>query len=136
MMTPSKKLYYAVEAVVYIAYNAKARPVSSREIARQQGLPPRYLEQILQKLVHGGVLKGVRGPGGGYMPVDMATSLKCICGLINDEPPIETLPPTTSIGDSIIKPLWQSLNETLEDVLQGVTIADLCRRAEDSGINS
>ena len=62
-----KKLYYAVEAVLYIAYNAGNGPISSRDIAEKQGLPPRYLEQLMQRLVHGGVLRGVRGPHGGYM---------------------------------------------------------------------
>ena len=40
--------------------------MQSQDIARRLGLPRRYLEQVLQQLVRAGVLKGVRGPRGGY----------------------------------------------------------------------
>ena len=67
MISPSRKLFYVVEAVVTIAYNAGQGAVSSREIAKSQGLPPRYLEQLMQRLVRSGLLRGMRGPHGGYV---------------------------------------------------------------------
>ena len=45
---------------------AAPTPVQSGEITRRQGIPRRYLEQVLQQLVRDGVLAGVRGPRGGY----------------------------------------------------------------------
>src|SRR5690606_4413029 len=67
MFELSKRLTAAMEAVLYIAYNSGTRPISSRQLAEYQGVKTRYLEQILQKLVHGGLLRGVRGPYGGYL---------------------------------------------------------------------
>ncbi len=67
MLVPSKKLFYAVEAVLFIAYNGKTGPIAGSEVAAQQGLPARYLEPLMQKLVKAGILKGVRGPQGGYI---------------------------------------------------------------------
>ena len=66
MMRLSKKTLLALEAVVDVAYNARPDPVQSKEITRRQGIPQRYLEQVMQQLVREGVLKGVRGPRGGY----------------------------------------------------------------------
>ena len=66
MLKPSKKLALALEAVVDVAYHGGSEPVQSQDIARRLGLPRRYLEQVLQQLVRAGVLKGVRGPRGGY----------------------------------------------------------------------
>ena len=66
MLRPSKKLALALEAVVDVAYHGGAEPVQSQDIARRLVLPRRYLEQVLQQLVRAGVLKGVRGPKGGY----------------------------------------------------------------------
>ena len=66
MLRISKKLMFAIEAVLDIAYNAGSEPVQSGEITRRQGIPKRYLEQVLQQLVRAGVLAGVRGPRGGY----------------------------------------------------------------------
>src|SRR5262245_3303374 len=66
MLRLPRKMMYALEAVVDIAYNARPEPVQSKEITRRQGIPQRYLEQVMQQLVHAGILKGVRGPRGGY----------------------------------------------------------------------
>ena len=51
MLRLSKKMLFAIEAVLDIAYNAGALPVQSGEITRRQGIPRRYLEQVLQQLV-------------------------------------------------------------------------------------
>ena len=59
MLTPSKKIYYAIEAVLFIAYNAKATPISGTQVAEAQGLPTRYLEPIMQRLVRAGILVGM-----------------------------------------------------------------------------
>ena len=66
MLRLSRKTVLSLEAVLDIAYNARPDPVQSRDITERQGIPNRYLEQVLQRLVRAGVLKGVRGPRGGY----------------------------------------------------------------------
>ncbi len=66
MLRLSKKLLFAIEAVVDIAYHAGPGPVRSIDISRRQGIPRRYLEQVLQQLVRNGILAGQRGPRGGY----------------------------------------------------------------------
>ena len=40
--------------------------MAAKELATRHRLSPRYLEPVLQALVHHGILKGVRGPRGGY----------------------------------------------------------------------
>ncbi len=67
MLKLSRKTLYALEAVVDIAYNARSEPVQSKEITERQDIPQRYLEQVMQLLVRAGILKGVRGPRGGYL---------------------------------------------------------------------
>ena len=62
----SKKETAAVEAVLDIALNGGGGLVQSSDITARQGIPPRYLEPILQKLGRADILVGVRGPGGGY----------------------------------------------------------------------
>ena len=53
-------------ATLDVAIHARARPVSSKELAARHDLPPRRLETLLQSLVRAGILKSVRGPAGGY----------------------------------------------------------------------
>ena len=56
----------AIAAVIDIAINARGRPVAAKSLATRHRLPPRHLEPVLQALVRHGILKGTRGPRGGY----------------------------------------------------------------------
>lgn len=61
-----RKGILAIAAVIDIALNARGRPVAAKALATRHSLPPRHLEPVLQALVRHGILKGVRGPRGGY----------------------------------------------------------------------
>lgn len=62
-----KKFYLALDALTYIATAAGERPVGAKELTQYLSTPPRYLEPILQGLVHNDILKSTRGPRGGYL---------------------------------------------------------------------
>ncbi|NBQ40628.1 MAG: transcriptional regulator, partial [Alphaproteobacteria bacterium] len=62
----SRRSLLAIAAVVDIAIHARPDPVAAKHLAERHQLPPRHLETILQALVRAGILKGVRGPKGGY----------------------------------------------------------------------
>jgi Rrf2 family iron-sulfur cluster assembly transcriptional regulator len=62
----SRKGLLAIAAVIDVALHAQGRPISAKTLAARHGLPPRHLESVLQALVRDGILKGIRGPRGGY----------------------------------------------------------------------
>ena len=62
----SRKGILAIAAVIDVAVNGRHRPVSAKALAARHNLPPRHLEPVLQALVHDGILRGIRGPHGGY----------------------------------------------------------------------
>lgn len=64
-LLPHKGLL-AIAAVIDVALNARNQPVAAKALAHRHRLPPRHLEPVLQALVRQGVLKGIRGPRGGY----------------------------------------------------------------------
>jgi Rrf2 family protein len=64
-LLPRKGLL-AIAAVIDVALHARGQPVAAKALATRHRLPPRHLEPVLQALVRQGVLKGVRGPRGGY----------------------------------------------------------------------
>ena len=66
MSLVSRKGVLAIAAVIDVALNARSRPVSAKALAARHRLPPRHLEPVLQALVRDGILKGIRGPHGGY----------------------------------------------------------------------
>jgi Rrf2 family protein len=61
-----RKGLLAIAAVVEVALQTDGRPISAKTLATRHGLPPRHLELVLQSLVRDGILKGIRGPHGGY----------------------------------------------------------------------
>src|SRR3954463_8544920 len=62
----SRKGILAIAAVIDVALYSGNRPVSAKALAARHGLPPRHLEPVLQALVRDDILRGVRGPHGGY----------------------------------------------------------------------
>ncbi len=140
MLRLSKKMLFALEAVVDIAYNAGSDPVQSKEITRRQGIPQRYLEQVMQRLVHAGVLKGVRGPRGGYRlarerrRVTVGQVARVVFDMEDDSD--VDYPSESPLGQKVIAPLWQKLHDDVMEKLDAVSIDDLCRKANDEGIKS
>ena len=130
-----KKTLYALDAVVDIAYNARPDPVQSKDITDRQGIPSRYLEQAMQQLVRAGILKGVRGPRGGYTlarerrRISVAEIVRIIAA--EDE---EQDQGGSALGQEIIRPFWSEIQDEIMERLETVTLEDLCRRAQDAGI--
>src|ERR1044072_7971527 len=62
----SRKGLLAIAAVIDVALHGRGRPVSAKALAARHSLPARHLEPVLQALVRIGILKGIRGPRGGY----------------------------------------------------------------------
>lgn len=135
MITPSKKLLSTMEAIAFIAYNSGGAPVSSKEIAGAQGHNSRYLEQILQRLVRAGILRGVRGPRGGYLLARerRRISLGEICEVLLEESQESELC-NTPLGNKIIEPVWAEATQSVIVHLKEITLDDLCHNAQQNGI--
>jgi Rrf2 family iron-sulfur cluster assembly transcriptional regulator len=139
MLRLSKKLLFAIEAVLDIAYNAGTLPVQSGEITRRQGIPRRYLEQVLQQLVRARVLSGVRGPRGGYRlarerrRITMGEIVRVVRSLDAGEDPLED-DAGAELGHKVVRPVWLELQDKVMTELDRITIEDLCARAHKAGI--
>lgn len=141
MLRPSKKMLFAIEAVLDIAYHAGGEPVQSREITRRQGIPRRYLEQTLQQLVRAGILVGVRGPRGGYRlarerrRISVGEIVRVVRALETVEDAAEDSP-ASALGRQVIRPMWGDLGEEIMSRLDGISIDELCMRAYRDGVPS
>ncbi len=136
MVRLSKKTLLALEAVLDVAVNARPDPVQSKDITRRQGIPQRYLEQVMQQLVHANILKGVRGPKGGYRlarerrRISMGDIVRIVGAMeLADEP--RDAP--SILGEKVIGPIWDGVQSEMMEKLDAVTIEDLCRRAAETG---
>ncbi|RMD63676.1 MAG: Rrf2 family transcriptional regulator [Alphaproteobacteria bacterium] len=141
MLRLSKKLLFAIEAVVDIAYHASAGPVRSSDISRRQGIPRRYLEQVLQHLVHKGILAGQRGPRGGYRlarerrRITIGEIIRVVRELEGAGDPV-TETESSELGMRVVRPIWVEMQNEMMRRFDETTIEELCNRARALGIKS
>ena len=139
MIRLTKKLLFAIEAVLDIAYNGGAAPVRSAEITEREGIPRRYLEPVLQELVHAKILIGIRGPSGGYRlarerrQISLGDIVRIVRGLETGEDPI-TAPAGSPLGHRVVRPIWLELQDETMRRLDALTLDELCSRADRAGI--
>ncbi len=132
MSVLSRKALLALEAVIDVAQHARPDPVQARDITERQKVPQRYLEQIMQALVRADILRGVRGPRGGYRLARERRRITAgeIVAVINALEQQEEKPAVRShLGQLTLTPLCDRLVDMVQAELSTITIEDLCRDA-------
>jgi Rrf2 family transcriptional regulator, iron-sulfur cluster assembly transcription factor len=135
-MRLSTKGRYAVMAMVDLAKHSEGSPIALAEIAERQEISLSYLEQLFAKLRVAGLVKSVRGPGGGYLlghPADETRIADVILAV--DEPIRATrCAPGAPMGcrgsksRCLTHDLWEELGNQIHLYLSSVTLADVCER--------
>ncbi len=129
----STKGRYAVMAMVDLAANSEGKPVSLAEIAERQEISLSYLEQLFGKLRRGGLVKSVRGPGGGYLLSRSTgeTRISDIVVAVDEGLRATRCTPGTSLGcrsDSgrcLTHDLWEELGNRIYLFLSSVSLEDV-----------
>ncbi|MDB5532190.1 MAG: Rrf2 family transcriptional regulator [Hyphomicrobiales bacterium] len=138
MILLSRRAVLAIAAVVDIALHARPQPVAAKALAGRHQLPPRHLETLLQSLVHANILKGVRGPRGGY---ELARERRRIsAGEIvraamteTHDYPSDSKEISRLVGQ-VVFPLITEASKDLLAMLDKTTVDDLCKRAESAAV--
>lgn len=139
-MRLSLQVHYAICGLFDLAYNGQGRPVQVRVIGPRQGIPTRYLEQIFQRLRKAGLVRGKRGPGGGYQlsrpprEVSLRHIVEALEGSLQEGVPPAELRART--GEAVHRPdfLWPELAERLARLLDETTLETLCHRAARAAV--
>lgn len=137
MILLSRRSLLAVAAVADIAIHARPVPVAAKALAARHNLPPRHLETLLQSLVRANILKGVRGPRGGY---ELARERRRITvgeivrAALNDPEEEARINGKSVLVDVVVAPLVEKASSELIALLDSTTIEDLCREAEAKAV--
>lgn len=132
MILLSRRSLLALAAVADVALHARPQPVAAKALAERLNLPPRHLETLLQTLVRANILKGVRGPRGGYelarerRRINAAEIVRAIMADTAAEP--EEAQDNRFI-DTIIGPIVERAAQAFLTELEAVTIDDICQSA-------
>ena len=130
----SRKGLLAIAAVIDVALHGKGRPVSAKALAARHTLPARHLEPVLQALVRVGILKGIRGPRGGY---ELARERRRItaddilraAGTIEDASDPVAAAGSALLNEVVIPAVGQA-ERAFSIALSRINLDDLVRKAE------
>ncbi len=133
-MRLSTKGRYAVMAMVDLANRSLGKPVALADIAESQEISLSYLEQLFARLRKGGLVKSVRGPGGGYMLAHAPEQTRVSDVILAVDEPIRAtrcMPGVPSGCRSnktrcLTHDLWEELSHQIHMYLSAVSIADIC----------
>jgi len=142
-MRLSTQSRYGVRAIFDIAYHSEGLETQVKDISRRQGISPRYLEQIFQKLKRSGIVGSKRGPSGGYFlnkrPEDITigeiiqttegniTPVLCVDSE-NKHQPCERS------GECVTQIIWNEAGNRLKGYFDSITVKDLCQMARSIGL--
>ncbi|MDH5228692.1 MAG: Rrf2 family transcriptional regulator [Gammaproteobacteria bacterium] len=120
-MKISSKARYAVTAMIDLAIHSGVGPLTIAGISQKQNISLSYLEQIFTELRHAGLVKGTRGPGGGYRlarPAADVTIAQVIDALGDSHPQLGR-------GADGYEPnvKWAGLSRHLYSFLDGITLS-------------
>ena len=132
-MKLSTKGRYSVMAMVDIAAHTEGKPIALADVAERQEISLSYLEQLFAKLRRGGLVKSVRGPGGGYLLARSAEETRISDIILAVDEPIKATrctPPsplgcTSNKSRCLTHDLWEELGNHIYLYLSSVTLADV-----------
>jgi Rrf2 family iron-sulfur cluster assembly transcriptional regulator len=130
MALVSRKGILAIAAVIDVAINARTRPVSAKALAARHRLPPRHLEPVLQALVRDGILRGIRGPHGGYELGRERNRITAddILRAATTVDEVDALQPNSALVNEIVWPALAETERTVSVALGRISIDDMVRR--------
>lgn len=142
-MKISTKGHYGVQAMFDLAQHFGEGPISLKSVAERQGLSEHYLEQLIAVLRKAGLVKSVRGAQGGYILAREPAEIKVgdiIRVLEGPIAPVECVSQEDSdqclkAEFCITRNVWEKVRISIEDVLDSITLADMCKDAEKAKMN-
>jgi len=135
-MRLSTKGRYAVMAMVDLAGHSNGSPVSLAEISERQEISLSYLEQLFAKLRRGGLVRSVRGPGGGYLLAHDRDETRIGDIIAAVDEPIQAVrcTPGAALGcrgdrsRCLTHDLWEELSNQIHIYLSSVSLGDVCEK--------
>lgn len=134
-MTLSRSAAYAISALAYIAAQAGGRRCGLQEICAHQGIPMSFLGKILQVLRRRGLLRSVRGIGGGYQlgappeTIRLATIVEALGESTKWDQCVLLYQGCSEDNPCVLHHRWASLRSQFVEMLETTSVAELASSA-------
>ena len=134
-MKMSKRVSYGIMASIDLAIHAKDIPIQAKAVSRRQGIPLRFLEQVLHTMKNAGLVESQRGAQGGYLlarkPEDLSLAeiFESLEGTIFHRSGVNSPPRHRYMGKSdLLADVWEQLQQAEQKVLESITVGQLAER--------
>ena len=142
----SKKTKYGLKALIYLARKYDQGPILIADLAREERIPKKFLENILLSLKNSGILQSRKGRGGGYYlgrPPDKITfgqAVRVMEGPLAPVPCVSEMAyaKCTECGDELtcgIRLVMKDVRDEMARILDGTTLADVLKKVEQAEAN-
>jgi len=128
----SRRSRLAIATVVDIALHSRSQPVAAKALADRHHLPPRHFETLLQTLVKATILKGIRGPHGGYELARERRKISAgeiVRAILAETSNYQEKQIESRLFVTLIDPLLQEATEAFLAHLDQISIDRLCQSA-------
>lgn len=140
MIKISTRVMYGLRAMIYMGLNYDRLPISLNEIAFNQNIPIRYIEQIFIRFKKARIIKSVRGINGGYSfndNFDSLTLLDIVVAADGSVIPVWCLNPLSKrkcpiVEECMVAEVWRGLAKEIEDYLSSIKLKDLVEKAKET----
>lgn len=139
-MKLSTKGRYGLRAFIDLAVFTEEQPVSLASVAGRQEISVSYLEQLMAKLKHAGLVESVRGANGGYRiarPADEISVGDVLRALEGDLTPVECAgiddnasSYCSSSSQCVSKIVWKRINDSINETVDSINIGELVRESK------
>ncbi|HNP62025.1 MAG TPA: Rrf2 family transcriptional regulator [Nitrospirales bacterium] len=129
------KVTYGILATIELARQDRSIPLQAKIIAQRQGIPSRFIEQILQHLKQAGIIRSLRGAQGGYTLAQHPNQIS-LADLVNSMNGWATEPllqqghanghsESRQAHNVLLSNIWQQVQEAEQAVLRGISLQKL-----------
>ncbi len=136
-MNITSKSRYAIKIMLDMAFHSQVKQIHRRDIAKRQGVPPDYLDQIINRLRHAGLVKSIRGRGGGYTLAttpDQIDVFQIFSAVEDNVFPVECVGPEVECpfpSSCISYQGWQSIFISVKNALSAIKLSTLASSPTD-----
>ncbi|MGM0596522.1 MAG: RrF2 family transcriptional regulator [Myxococcota bacterium] len=130
-MRISTRVRYGTRALLELEYGENFPPKSIDQIVTEQKLAKKYLENLMNKLKKGGIIKSIRGKGGGYKlccPPEKINLKDVYLALEGEKYLVECLDESYECPireECVTLDVWEQINDAFFEIIEQYTVADL-----------
>lgn len=131
LMQIPRRVDYGLRAVIYLSTQDPERACSIAEIAKHQAIPRKFLEKIIQDLIHGGLVKSKRGPDGGYSlakaprEISFQEVIEALAGPIAVNACMDSHLGCDQLSRCTMVGVWIEIQRKITEIFTQTTLADL-----------